>query len=962
MSDKKLTKKMIINVDDDETRVAIIMDNTLHNLDVEQTYHNRNVGNVYKGVVVKTQTSFQAAFVDYGAEKHGFLALSDVNPRLFRHSGGHRRERPSISRLLKPGQEVMVQVIRDEVGHKGASLSTNITLPGRFIVFMPNSDRGGVSKKIDDSETRSRLKHLLEGLCGEDDSAIIRTAGVNQSLSELKRDFMMLRRQWNEIQDNFEKRDNPGQIFQEESVVVRTLRDYFTDDIEEVWIDNPEAFQQAREFFKTRIPKKQRRLHLYLGDRPLFSEYEIESQIEQLSSNQAPLPSGGSLVIDPTEALVAIDVNSGRSNQERSIEDTALRTNVEAAEEIARQLRLRNLGGLIVIDFIDMQNEKNRNLVVQTLEQSLQEDKAKWTLSPISQFGLLEMSRQRADNSLSKGTKVTCPTCGGTGTVLSIPSLANAVLRKIRELAATDDIVEVHSKIPVGLANYLFNRKRQKLDELELEFNIRIFLEIDNSVEFGKLSDFYVRLKGSEELSPVEENKVYKNGKREEEEPVKKTRGRKRERTRKKPQPIEPTSSNDSVDQGDSGYVEETESIEVTDNGDNTETVALYDNEQQAELETSEADEIELEADTQSEIAPPQETPSYVPPLVDKNKETESSPEKGVLFASVHQPPPPDAVPSPPPKAPAVRGGSKRELAQSVPPNTTIYMSHHRQPLDDNESEVEEAVEKITEPEVVADSSTEAVSDAPLETQPEVLEIQPDAANSPETETPESAEAPAEAQAEVPTAGESLEETPPAETEAKAAPKKRAPRKTTTKAKTTTRTSKAKSTAKSTAAKTTRSKSAETKPIRAKSTKTAAKSTSTRRKTKKQEAAPTVEAPELTSSEASHSEAVVDVAVPVEAPPLENPSVETPPAEPKVQQESSAVSTAPPSEAADAVSETSASADSESPEIEAVAGETPEAPKKAPAKRTTKRKTTPRKTAPKRKPASAKQKATTSEA
>ena len=488
------TKKMLINVDGGETRIAVVSGNTLDNLHIEQTDENRLIGNIYYGKIVKVQPSFQAAFVDYGAERHGFLAFSDVSPQLIK-SAAPFRGRMGIEKVLKVGQAVMVQVSRNELANKGASLTTNISLPGRFLVFMPNNDKGGVSKKIEDSETRTRLKHLLEGLCGEKDSAIIRTAGVNRSASELKRDFMVLRRKWNQILEKFENTASPQLLYEEEDVVVRTLRDYFIDDIAEIWLDHPEAFQRSREFFKAHIPTKQKRLQFYLGERSLFSDYGIENQIEQLSSNRVSLQSGGSLVIDPTEALVAIDVNSGRYDQGNKIEDTALRTNVEAAEEVARQLRLRNLGGLIVIDFIDMVSEENQNTVIQTLENSLQDDKAKWTLGGISQFGLLEMSRQRIANALSQETKTTCPTCGGLGEVLSVTSLASAVLRKIRDLAASGEVTEISGQVPVELFNYLFNKKRHQLDELEVEFGINIFLTANLAVESGKLPQFEVRYK-----------------------------------------------------------------------------------------------------------------------------------------------------------------------------------------------------------------------------------------------------------------------------------------------------------------------------------------------------------------------------------------------------------------------------------------------------------------------------------
>ena len=481
-------KNMLINVEDDETRIAIANDQMLDNLYIDYTHRAQTVGNIYIGIVVKIQSSFQAAFIDYGAERHGFLAASDLNQMLYKSPRGIRG-RPAINQLLHPGQKIMVQVVKDEIAHKGAALTTNISLPGRFLVFMPNSDKGGVSKRIEDNETRTRLKHLLKGLGSEDASAIIRTAGVDRSLSELKQDFMTLRRTWNKIKQSFEDSSKPTLLHQEEDAVVRMLRDYFTDDVDDVIIDDPEAFQRALEFFQTNMPGRQKKLQLYLGERPIFSEHRIEDQIEWLNHPQVPLPSGGSLVIQPTEALVSIDVNSGKSNQEKNIEETALRTNIEAAEEVSRQLRLRNLGGLIVIDFIDMNHSQNRQAVVQCLSESMSKDKAKWTLSEISQFGLLEMSRQRIASSLSQSGKELCPACHGSGKVISNSSLANKLLRQMRDLVLSGKIQEVRLRLPLVLAEQLLNQKRKHLHQLEMEYSLRVKITPDPSLAPGEIPD-----------------------------------------------------------------------------------------------------------------------------------------------------------------------------------------------------------------------------------------------------------------------------------------------------------------------------------------------------------------------------------------------------------------------------------------------------------------------------------------
>ena len=477
----KIDNKILINVEDDETRIALLHGNKLDNLYIEQTHRSQKVGNIYCGKVIKVQPSFQAAFIDYGEERHGFLSLSDINFQVYKPSR-EGRGRPSITQLLKPGQKILVQVIKDEIGHKGASLTTNISLAGRFLVFMPDSDRGGVSKKIEDEDQRARLRHLLKGLGSENSSAIIRTVGVDRSLTELKRDYTILRRTWNEIKDEYEEQSTPGLLYQEEDAMLRMIRDYYNDSVTEVVIDEPVAFQHALEFFKTHMPAEQKKLQLYLGEKSLFSAYDIEGQIEVLHHQQVPLPSGGSLVIMPTEALVAIDVNSGRSTQERNVEATALRTNLEAAEEVSRQLRLRNLGGLIVVDFIDMENTKNRLAVEQLIEEEMSSDKAKTSFGVISKFGLLELSRQRIASSLSLNS-------------IEI-TLANRILRKIHDSAIEQKVMQVHIRLPLKLATHLLNVKRQRITQMEMDYGIRISITPDTLLGVEEIPEMEVTLKG----------------------------------------------------------------------------------------------------------------------------------------------------------------------------------------------------------------------------------------------------------------------------------------------------------------------------------------------------------------------------------------------------------------------------------------------------------------------------------
>ena len=477
----KIDQKILINVEDDETRIALIRDSTLDNLYIEQTHRAQKVGNIYCGKVVKVQPSFQAAFIDYGEERHGFLSLSDINFQVYKPNR-EGRGRPTITHVLKPGQKILVQVIKDEIAHKGASLTTNISLAGRFLVFMPDSDRGGVSRKIEDEDQRARLRHLLKGLGGEDSSAIIRTVGVDRSLTELKRDFMTLRRTWNEIKDEYEDQSAPGLLYQEENAMVRMIRDYYHENITEVVIDEPVAFQRALEFFQAHMPEDQKKLQLYLGEKSLFSSCEIEGQIEVLHHQQVPLPSGGSLVIIPTEALVAIDVNSGRSTQERNIEATALRTKLEATEEVAKQMRLRNLGGLIVVDFIDMDNSKNRLSVEQKMEEAMAADKAKISFGEISKFGLLEMSRQRISGSLSRNSIVL--------------TLANRILRKIHDSAIEQKVLQVHIRLPLELASHLLNVKRQRITQMEMDYGISISITPDTLLGPEEIPEMEVTLRG----------------------------------------------------------------------------------------------------------------------------------------------------------------------------------------------------------------------------------------------------------------------------------------------------------------------------------------------------------------------------------------------------------------------------------------------------------------------------------
>jgi len=470
-----MTKKIIlINETDDESRVAIVEDSVLQEMLIEHRTIEQTKNNIYKGTVVQIQSSLQAAFVDFGNKKHGFLPSSEINPTIYQRKNLHNGS--PIQHKLKKGQPVLVQVTREAVDQKGAALTTNISLPGRFMVLMPNSNKGGVSKKIDNTEERDRLKSFISAIDAEKHAVIIRTAGVGRDLVELKKDYTTLKKTWEDIHDSFKETKKPGIILEESDVVTRTLRDYYVEDIEEIWVDNPETFQKALNFLKEVAPRRQKDLKLFISDRSLFSTYKIERQVEQLTSRDVKLDSGGSIVIDQTEALVAIDVNSGKSNQEGDIDATALRTNLEAAKEIARHLRLRNLGGLIVIDFIDMEHDQARKKVEEELQKAMSRDKAQRKYNPISQFGLLEMSRQRLTVGISSTVESNCPVCNGKGRIPSLLASTNLILRSIREAAAKGNLIQIEGVLPLELANHLLNERRQSITDLELEFGIDIIL------------------------------------------------------------------------------------------------------------------------------------------------------------------------------------------------------------------------------------------------------------------------------------------------------------------------------------------------------------------------------------------------------------------------------------------------------------------------------------------------------
>jgi ribonuclease E len=480
-----MSKKMLINATHpEENRVATVEDGILTDLDIESEGREMTRGNIYKATVVRVEPGLQAAFIDYGAERLGFLQMGELHPSFFKafEVQNEGKGRPRITDLLRRGQEVLVQVVKEERGTKGAALTTYLSLPGRYMVLMPESDTKGVSRKIEDDSQRKKLKEAMGSLdLPAGMGYIVRTAGIGQKPEELKRDFDYLVRVWENIQTISRQPKAPVLVYKESNLVIRSIRDYFSADMDEVLVDDPQVYEEARDFFQQVMPEYLRLVKLHQERRPIFSRYQIEEQIETLSRNKVPLPSGGSIVIDSTEALVAIDVNSGKMAGEQGVEGTAFRTNLEAAAEVGRQLRLRDLGGLIVVDFIDMRDRKHMRDIEKTLKDSLKNDKARVTVGKISQFGLLEMSRQRIKATLAEGSYLSCPNCGGSGRIKSAEAQAVAFLRKLHAAVARGQVERIEGEVPIDVAHYLLNTKREELSELERRYQVTIFIRARKS-------------------------------------------------------------------------------------------------------------------------------------------------------------------------------------------------------------------------------------------------------------------------------------------------------------------------------------------------------------------------------------------------------------------------------------------------------------------------------------------------
>ncbi|QJD30136.1 Rne/Rng family ribonuclease [Methylococcus geothermalis] len=469
-------KRMLINATQpEELRVALVDGQKLYDFDIEIPSREQKKANIYKGLITRVEPSLEAAFVNFGAERHGFLPFKEILPKYLSATGEESVSRREIKDVLKEGQEVVVQVEKEERGTKGAALTTYISLAGSYLVLMPNNPKaGGISRRIE-GDVRSDMKETLSQLQIPDDmGVIIRTAGGGKTVEELQWDLDYLLQLWEAIERSTREKPAPFLIFQESNVIIRALRDHLRSDIDEILVDNPSTFRLVHSFLQQVMPQFINKARLYQDNVPLFSRYQIESQIETAYSREVPLPSGGAIVIDHTEALTTIDINSARATKGGDIEETALNTNLEAADEIARQLRLRDLGGLFVIDFIDMMAARNQRAVENRLREAVRVDRARIQLGRISRFGLMEMSRQRLRPSLIETALLTCPRCKGQGTIRSVESLALSILRVLEEETMKKNTDRIIAQLPVESATYLLNEKRAALQQIETRHNVAI--------------------------------------------------------------------------------------------------------------------------------------------------------------------------------------------------------------------------------------------------------------------------------------------------------------------------------------------------------------------------------------------------------------------------------------------------------------------------------------------------------
>ncbi len=491
-----MPKEMLINVaEGEECRIAVVEDGRLEELCLERTGSTRHVGNIYKACVTNVEPTIQAAFVDVGMAKNGFLHVSDVLPSLHpgRRKGpagkGRGKGRRLIQDIFRPGEEVLVQMTKEGIGTKGPSLTTALSIPGRYLVLMPGLARLGVSRKIEDDAKRKKLRELLAS-CDppEDLGFIVRTAGADRGKRDLQRDMRYLVRLWKLVQARAASANPPAEVFRESDLVLRTLRDIYTPDIETIWVDHEGVLKRVREFMKIAMPRHRQAARKYDKPVPLFHKYGIEDAIEQVYSRTVPLPKGGTIVIDPTEALVAIDVNSGTFRHGKNAEESAFQLNLMAAREIARQLRLRDLGGVLIIDFVDMEKADHRRRVEKELRQAMKSDRARHRMLRMSQFGIVEMTRQRVQPSLQRATYMDCPHCKGAGIVKTPASMALEVVRSVQVLVHRDGVALVRATVHPEVAEYILNQRRETIVRLETDTEKRIRVHADPHVSLDHAS------------------------------------------------------------------------------------------------------------------------------------------------------------------------------------------------------------------------------------------------------------------------------------------------------------------------------------------------------------------------------------------------------------------------------------------------------------------------------------------
>ncbi len=495
-------KKMLINVvEPEECRIAILEDHTLEELYIERISRGQVVGNVYKGKIMNVEPSLEAAFVDVGLKRNGFLHVSEViEPSTEEAEPGeeghrHRMTNKRIQTLLSPGQEVLVQVTKEAVGEKGPSLTTDISLPGRFLVLMPYARKHGISRKIVEESERQRLRQVIEELNHPTNMGlIVRTAGANQIKRELSKDLHYLLRLWKAVEERNKTTTATALIYQESDLVTKTIRDIYSTDIQEIIVDSEATYEKARDFLGQIMPKAEKGVKLYKKEEPLFHKYNIEQEIERIIQKKIPLRHGhgGSLVIEQTEALVAIDVNSGRFKAGADPEETAFRTNMEAAKEVVRQIRLRDLGGVIIIDFIDMLEEGHNRAVEKTMLENLKRDKARTKMLKMSRFGIIELTRQRLRPSLRDVLYENCSTCRGTGYTKTVESLSLEVMREIKSVLGHPELKTIEVEADPRVSQHLLNQKRRQLSELEESYHKRILI---NSIQMDGLKPGTVQIR-----------------------------------------------------------------------------------------------------------------------------------------------------------------------------------------------------------------------------------------------------------------------------------------------------------------------------------------------------------------------------------------------------------------------------------------------------------------------------------